>query len=145
MHYDTYKKSDIFKKELIDSSNYNTVHQGIITDYRNNTVHQGITTDYRKEDTNTDHHRISEYKREVFVKMKKYEAQPHAWLCAILHIVKSLVGLPSFHAMGLVRLIDGWPWSWVRLIDNLSVLRGGFVSHPIIPVDNMYNVIYIYI
>lgn len=49
----------------------------------------------------------------------------------ILHVVKSLVCLPSIHALGFVGVVVGWTRSGVRLIDG--VLRGGFVGHPVVP------------
>lgn len=49
----------------------------------------------------------------------------------ILHVVKFLVGLPSVHTLGLVGVIVVLTGSGVRLVD--SVVRGGFVGHPIIP------------
>lgn len=48
-----------------------------------------------------------------------------------LHVVKSLVGLPSIHAVGFVGVVVGWTRSGVGLIDG--VLRGGFVGHPVVP------------
>lgn len=49
----------------------------------------------------------------------------------ILHVVKSLVGLPSVHALGFVGVIVGWTGPGVRLVD--SVLRGSLVGHPVVP------------
>lgn len=49
----------------------------------------------------------------------------------ILHVVKSLVRLPSLHTLGFVGVIVGGTGSDVRLVDG--VLRGGFVGHPVVP------------
>lgn len=52
----------------------------------------------------------------------------------ILHIVKSLGGLPAVHTLGFVGVIVGWTGPDVRLVDG--VLRGRFVGHPIIPEEH---------
>lgn len=62
-----------------------------------------------------DHHRAVEYKKREM----------------ILHVIKSLVGLPSLHTLGFVGVIVGCSGSDVRLVD--SVLRGSVVGHPVIP------------
>lgn len=56
------------------------------------------------------HHRAVEYeKREM-----------------ILHVIKSLVGLPSLHTLGFVGVIVGCSGSDVRLV-------GSVVGHPVVP------------
>lgn len=48
-----------------------------------------------------------------------------------LHIVKSLIRLPSIHTLGLVGIVVNCPGSGLRLVHG--VVRGGFIGHPIIP------------
>lgn len=49
----------------------------------------------------------------------------------VLHIVKSLVGLSSLHAVSFVRVVEDWTWSNVRLVR--CVLRSSFVGHAVVP------------
>lgn len=52
----------------------------------------------------------------------------------ILHVVESLVGLPSLHTRDLVGVVVGRTGPGVGLVDR--VLRGSFVGHPIIPEED---------
>lgn len=49
----------------------------------------------------------------------------------VLHVVKSLVCLPSIHALSFVGVVVDGPGSGVRPVHR--VLGGSFVGHPIIP------------
>lgn len=49
----------------------------------------------------------------------------------VLHVVKSLVCLPSVHALSFVGVVVDGPGSGVRPVHR--VLGGSFVGHPIIP------------
>lgn len=49
----------------------------------------------------------------------------------VLHVVKSLVCLPSIHTLSFVGVVVDGPGSGVRPVHR--VLGGSFVGHPIIP------------